>query len=363
MTFENRYTRSERLLHRLAFRTGPAQIALADIEDRMFRSTLAAITPSRPVFITALPRAGTTLLLDLCDKSPEFTSHHYSDMPFLLIPMLWKRFSTGFRRIDMPRERAHGDGVMINTESPEAFEEMIWKQFWPEHYADDRIRPWGGEDHPEFFAFMRSHIRKIVAVHRRGAPDRTARYVSKNNLNIARIGLLLREFPDGVVVVPFRHPMQHAASLLRQHLNFLEVHRSDPFAREYMEAIGHYDFGANLRPVDFAGWLDNGPRPDPTGLSFWLEYWIAAYRHLLGESRGNRQIHLLSYERLCSAPESGLERFAGLLGAVSATPFIESAATIHTAAPHPTDSGDDTASDLILRATALHTELLAASAI
>jgi hypothetical protein len=39
-------------------------------------------------------------------------------------------------------ERAHGDGLKVSSRSPKAFEEMVWKQFWTEHYRQDHIRPW-----------------------------------------------------------------------------------------------------------------------------------------------------------------------------------------------------------------------------
>ena len=118
MAFENRYSSIDRLLHKFAFSTRKAQIGLADLEDVMFRHRLARHELDRPLFITALPRAGTTLLLELCVASGTFASHTYRQMPFVLIPMLWNRFSEGFRRSDMPRERAHGDGMLVSVDSP-----------------------------------------------------------------------------------------------------------------------------------------------------------------------------------------------------------------------------------------------------
>ena len=36
-------------------------------------------------------------------------------------------------------ERAHGDGILINTESPEAFEEVFWRTF-KDSDQDTRIK-------------------------------------------------------------------------------------------------------------------------------------------------------------------------------------------------------------------------------
>jgi hypothetical protein len=326
MAFENRYSIVERLLHRLAFATRRAQIGLGDLEDMLFRARLARYALDRPLFITALPRAGTTLLLELCVASGAFASHTYRHMPFVLVPMLWDRVSRGFRRDDAPRERAHGDGMLVSADSPEAFEEMAWMAFWPKHYRRDRIAPW--------------------------------RYASKNNLNIARIAWLARHFPDALVVIPFRDPLQQCASLHRQHLNFLGIHRRDAFAKRYMQGIGHFEFGADLRPVDFDGWLDRATHRDPREMGFWLEYWCAAYRSLLAAATD--RVRLLDYDALCADPGAGLERLAQFIQVEPQGALLAQAARIRAPSPHDIDgaSFDD---KLVEEATALHARLAALS--
>ena len=246
------YSTLDRALHRVAFNTYAAQVSLADLEDRLYGKQMAHCDATRPVFVTALPRAGTTLLLECCAQLPEFASHCYRDMPFVLIPCLWSRFSARFQQTADSRERAHGDGMLINFDSPEALEEVLWQAFWKRHYGNDRIVPWQDEEDDEFADFFRGHLRKIILL-RRGDEAPQARYVSKNNLNIARTRLLHKLFPESSIVVPFRHPLHHASSMVEQHRNFLRIHEDDSFASEYMRAIGHYDFGANLRPIDFGG--------------------------------------------------------------------------------------------------------------
>ena len=122
--------------------------SLSGIESRVYKTPLSGIEITKPVFITALPRAGTTLLLELCVETGYFASHTYRDMPFVLTPLLWERFSRLFKRSENPRERAHGDGMMISMDSPEAFEEIIWKGYWPSRYLADRIVPWTEPDFP-----------------------------------------------------------------------------------------------------------------------------------------------------------------------------------------------------------------------
>ncbi len=333
---ETSYSTLDRCLHHVAFKTyTTAQVSLADIEDRLFARQLAACKADRPVFITALPRAGTTLLLECCVKLDGFASHSYRDMPFVLIPCLWSRFSAMFQKAGSLRERAHGDGMLIDFDSPEALEEVLWKTFWRKHYLNDCIIPWQDENDDEFSDFFRSHMRKIILL-RSGQDTHGMRYVSKNNLNIARIPTLRRLFPDSVIVVPFREPLHHAASLLNQHRNFLKIHQEDPFACEYMRAIGHYDFGKNLRPIDFEGWFHKRQSQDAESLAFWLEYWVATYRHLLTRKE---DLFFLSYEALCEAPEAGLRRLAETIGSKIGDAYMSVAATVRPARMREVDTG------------------------
>jgi hypothetical protein len=329
------YSALDRALHRVAFATYPVQADLADIEDRMYASRLAASASERPVFITSLPRAGTTLLLECCAALDEFASHSYRDMPFVLIPALWGNFSAAFRREGRLQPRAHGDGMQIDFDSPEALEEVLWTTFWKEQYLPDRIRPWPVKPRETFTRFFASHMRKIAYV-RRGERAAHVRYISKNNLNVARVPLLHQMFAGATVIVPVRAPLDHASSLLEQHRQFTALHARDEFASRYMEAIGHFDFGKHLRPVDFGGWYDGRSARDAMSLAFWLEYWVAAYRHLLTADRA--QLHFLDYDRLCVEPASGLRRLADRIDCRDRDRLLAAAETIRPARARTVDT-------------------------
>lgn len=303
MNFENQYGVLDRLLHRLAFSTFQAQLGLADLESALFRKELRKVDGSRPVLITGLPRSGTTALLGAFASTQTFAAHTYRDMPFVLCPMLWGTLAKPFRRRDNPRERAHADGIQISLDSPEAFEEVLWKTFFPERYRGETLPVWQDVKRREFAKAFRDHSRRIVALRRRGGRH-PRRYVSKNNLNLARIPALWDALPDARVLVPFRDPIQHAASLRHQHVRFTGMHADDPFARRYMEAIGHYDFGANLRPIDFDGWTGATPDlPGPEHLAYWVRYWIATYRHVLQHEVDRKRLGLIRFEALGERPD------------------------------------------------------------
>lgn len=330
----NSFSGLDRALYYLAFETTTAQIALADVEDSMFSKELSTCSSERPVFITALPRAGTTLLLECFASTSEFATHCYRDMPFVLVPTLWHRFSKYFQTTVESQERAHGDGMQVTPDSPEALEEVVWKVFWKRHYHKDRIIPWVHETDQEFEEFFHSHMHKMVMLRRQQGVE-GVRYLSKNNLNIARTMMLKRLFPDSTILIPFRDPVNHAASLLKQHLNFLLIHQEDRFASDYMRAIGHYDFGENLRPIDFDGWFDLRTSKEADSLAFWIEYWIATYKHLLAEE--NCFHHFLDYDAFCKQPEPSLKVLAEVVGSRYPKALVASANRVYHREPKEID--------------------------
>lgn len=334
-----RYSFLERILYRFAFLTKSSQIAFADLEEQIFTKHLKAINHRKPVFITALPRTGTTLLLNICTQLNEFASHNYRDMPFILIPMLWNRISSKFQYTEAWQERAHGDGLLVNADSPEAFEEMIWMAFWKKQYHEDRIIPW---DHncdkdiiAEFLKFYKKHMQKIIAL-RQNSNNTVKRYISKNNNNIARLNMLTNQFPEATILIPFRDPIQQAASLLRQHQNFLKLHDEDRFACDYMKAIGHFDFGKNLKPIDFDRWLQHTDIIESNTLIFWIKYWIAVYGYI--NAVVDENTIMLSYDELCRAPREGLAKMAEVLDIKDRNTFVNQASIIRAPRLHQVDA-------------------------
>src|SRR5262249_7650400 len=149
--------------------------------------------------------------------------------------------------------------------------------FWPQHYGAHRIEPWTErERNGSFEHFLRAHMRKLVGgLASAAAEPAPRRYLAKNNASIARIALLSRLFPACQIVIPFREPRAHVASLMRQHARFTALHARDRFALDYMNWLGHFEFGAALRPINFGGWCDM-LTVDATGSAdFWLTYWGA----------------------------------------------------------------------------------------
>mgnify|MGYP000651317317 CR=1 FL=1 len=308
--FVNRYSQLDRLLHHLAFSSWDIQVSVADLEDRLFASKLKAVNIGPPLFVTALPRSGTTLLLELLESTGEFAAHRYRDMPFVLLPLLWRTFFRRFSTAQEAQERAHKDGMMVSIESPEAFEEIVWRAFWPTRYKAREIKPWSDKTKARFTDFFTRYQHKMIALRQQELPD-VHRYLSKNNQNICRLPLIRETCPGAKFLIMLRDPINTARSLLNQHRNFLALHADDAFGKRYMEAIGHYDFGANLKPINFGGWLGEWQNSDALTLDFWLRYWCAVYETIMKDP--NKDCIIVSYERLLAAPADNLEKIAAAI--------------------------------------------------
>ncbi len=271
----NTYSAGERMIHMLAFFSRTLQKLAARTDDFIFGLLKGDSENRSPIFITSLARGGTTALLNAFSALPVVSTHTYRDMPFITAPYLWSRMSAPFRRRVRRKERAHGDGLEIDLDSPEAFDEVYWKLYWPEKYREDEISLWcASDDKTEATSRLRACFRKIAHIRQRPL----SRYLSKNNANIARLRLIPRAFPDAYLVVPVRHPAPHAASLLRQHRNFIALQSNDDFVRRYMRDIGHLEFGLLHTPISFDG-FDHSAR-DPDSPDYWLAYWIASFREV-----------------------------------------------------------------------------------
>lgn len=299
------YSPLDRLLHRLALGNRAVAELTADLDRLVARQHVAnADAAGPPVFITGLARSGTTILLQALHASGTFRSLTYADMPFVLAPNLWKKLRGNRAKTTGAHERAHGDRIQVDEQSPEAFEEVFWRIADGDAYlAEDHLAAHepDGTTLEEFRAF----VARVV-----GASG--LRYLSKNNSNLLRLDALHRAFPEAIVLIPFRDPVQHAHSLMRQHQRFLETQAEDPFVLDYMNWLGHREFGQGHLPFRFDDDTRVSPDLPPDDLRYWIAQWIDAYRHVRNHLAPG--CHLVCYEELCTGDSRILETLGAICG-------------------------------------------------
>ena len=345
------YSHLDRVVHNIAFGPRILQRILVSLEATLFSNRYRDIPLQKPVFVTSLPRAGTTILLESIYRLPTYATHTYRDMPFLLTPVLWHKFNKNFQRRATERERIHGDGLRISEDSPEAFEEVLWHKLYPHKYQNKRIGLWKTAD-SNFTTFLCDHMKKVIFL-RSSKKTNVQRYLSKNNANIARIPALREMFADAIILVPVRDPFEHAISMHRQHTNFCNQHEKEPFIKKYMADIGHFEFGQLHRPIQFEKFnkLSNGFKS--LDVNYWLAYWIAAFDHL----KRFDDIDFLRYESFANSGFSSMTTLCQHLD-IEVTPEEIMYASEAIRAQPPTRKNDYTfRQDLSEQAEKLHIEL------
>lgn len=288
---KSHYTIFDRVLHRLALNFNSIAELSFDLDQKSIRQTRGDIVSKRHVFVAGLARAGTTVLMRRFYSTERYRSLTYRDMPFVLAPNSWRRLSSLSNRQIEYSERAHGDSLKINLDSPESFDEVFWRVFSGGDYLfQDYMIPYKPKQE-----ILEKYLEYVGAIlHAQERP--CDRYLSKNNNNILRLAAIREIFPNALILIPYRSPVQQASSLLGQHENFCELQAKDKFTLSYMTWLGHHEFGIDHRPFRFRE-TDGGHYPINT-LNYWLQLWCDTYSWL--EENAGDSVMFVCYEDLCS---------------------------------------------------------------
>tara|TARA_Y100000591_G_C21815945_1_gene690722 strand:+ start:775 stop:1740 length:966 start_codon:yes stop_codon:yes gene_type:complete len=263
------YSTIQKFLHDLVLSKKIIITSLFELEKIFYLKNKDIINQAH-VFITGLPRSGTTSILNFLFFSGEYSSLTYRNMPFVLSP----NFSKLFHKKNTPKkERVHGDGITFDINSPEAFDEVFFNN------DEDFIKN-------ELLNFL-----QLVLL-----SDNKVKYLSKNNLNYKRIKLINSILPNSIFLIPIREPLQHAYSLLNQHLHFSQLQKDNDFIRRYMNYLGHNEFG-----LDHKQWNNSINYQDRNKIDYWLEQWFLFYKDIYKKYKYYTNCHFILYEELPKA--------------------------------------------------------------
>lgn len=330
------YSALDKLLHRLVLGMPMIGEMLADLDG----ATAGPLPkPRAPVFVTGLARAGTTTLMRGLHETGQFASLTYADMPMVMAPNLWARLSRGSQKDRVAKERAHGDGIAVDFDAPEALEEVFWRTHCGRDYitADGLVPHVPGAD---VLADFRAYHARVCK--RYGAP----RYLAKNNNMMLRLLPVVKAMPDARVLVLVRDPVAQAVSLQAQHRRFADA---DAFTRSYMTWLVHHEFGPDQRPFRLPG--QPVPEGDPDRIDYWLTEWIACYGWLqTALAERPDALRPVIYEALTTDPAiwAGIAAFTGLPPDTPAPAFR---------APSPCPVPPEADPGLVARARALYAAL------
>lgn len=292
---------------------------LGDLETFVLKEDLDTQEIDCPIFISGLARSGSTILLEILASHPMVVTHRYQDFPFVHLPYAWHWFLKRATKKDYkPVERFHHDGMIITPESPEAMEEVLWMNFFPDCHEPKQSAVMPAETKaPAFERFYTDHIRKML-LSRSGK-----RYAAKCNYHVSRLLYIKKIFGEVRFVIPVREPKAHIGSLVRQHQRFCKAESDNSKILDYMRRVGHFEFGLDRRPIHLGDtelteqclflWADN------KNAEGYACQWSAIYEWILNllntDPEMTERVYLLSYEDFCKNPSetlTGLFQFCGL---------------------------------------------------
>lgn len=263
------YNLAQKLLHRITLSNKFIKKGMYELEKIFFLEENLTEDPNKHVFISGLPRSGTTLLLEQIYNSGDFGSLTYNDMPYVMSPNIFSKFN---HQLNIKKkERFHKDGIFINLESPEALDEIFFSTYDISKINEEIVN--------YIFLILKKKNKK--------------RYLSKNNLNYKRFETIKKKLFNSIFLIPFRDPLQQSSSLLNQHINFLEMQNKNKFILEYMNFLNHKEFGKNHlswnKPIRFNDFLN---------LNYWLEQWYLFYKNVLNNFKNQQNLLFVCYENL-----------------------------------------------------------------
>jgi hypothetical protein len=307
---ESGYSELSQLLHRMGLNNYYISYKLFKREIRKLRRK--GLTRRKDfVVISGLARAGTTSLMNDLSRIDDFESLSYANMPFLLCPNTWAKFYKPKTR--ELTERSHKDGIMIGLNSNEALEEYFFKVKSNNLFINDsglseyEISQVDYHDYLDYQSIIKNDNSKI--------------YLAKNNNFILRYKSVRKFNDDFLMVILFRDPITHAASLLEKHYDYTQLQKEDPFILEYMDWLGHHEFGKNHKPFVFHS-SEEFIYNDREHLDYWLKNWINYYRYVLTISHPNTI--LINYESYCVDPKATIETILEKIGITTKLPDYES---------------------------------------
>lgn len=247
--------------------------------------------PSRSNFIivTGLARAGTTALTNLLYSPKIFHSISYSNVPFLLAPRIWKMIYNP-KKVRYS-ERAHGDQVLFSENSIEALEEYFFKTKLNDSYITTNSVGKHKVSEQVFSEYL------LYQELFRQADNTT--YLAKNNNFMLRYESFRKFNSCFEIVLMFRNPFDHAWSLKSQHDNFITQQSEDSFVLDYMNWMGHYEFGKNHKYFEFDENFES-QRFGKESIEYWLLIWINYYKYVLKHE--DSQMFFVHYEDLLKFP-------------------------------------------------------------
>ena len=264
------YNLLDKLLHQLFLGNIFIKETCFELEKYFFLNNCEDFTLNNHIFISGMPRAGSTVLLNFIYSSNNFASLTYKDMPFLMSPNLLSFLKT---KKNFKKKRFHNDDISINTMSPEALDQAFLATFSKKELSKN----------------YKDYINLILNNYKR------KRYISKNNNLLNNLNMIVEDFKNSDILILLRDPIQQSNSLLNKHIQFTNMQKENNFILKYMNFLGHHEFGLGHK-----SWFLSKKYDNKNSIDYWLEQWLLYFENILSLLGKNNRISFIDYEKLCT---------------------------------------------------------------
>ena len=241
------------------------------------------------IIISGLARSGTTSLMTSLSEVKNLKSLSYSNMPLVMSPLFWKKFYNP--KNSKLKERSHKDGMSIGLDTVEALEEHFFIVKTNGDFIQDKVlieHEISEEVYNDYLTYQ-----QIVR------EDDSTLYLAKNNNFLLRYKSIRNYNKTFLMVILYRDPLSHAHSLLNQHKEFCKLQKNAGFIEEYMNWLGHHEFGTNQKQFLFSNNMEI-IEGDKFTIDYWLKIWINYYSYVL--TLNSEELILLDYLDYCTNP-------------------------------------------------------------
>ena len=246
------------------------------------------------IFVTGMPRSGTTLLTHIISNFEGVGSFNYSDLPFTKIPFFWSKIKRFYYLKNKSFERPHGDGLKINLSSPDAFEELIWAENIKEYEKGNFSQKLNSEYVNDILKNeLTRSINKILILRKKKI------YLSKGNYNLFRINYIKKILRNSLFIICIRNPLNVIESSIRVHKKFLELDNKNRDFTNEMNELCHFEFGKN-RKDPFGGHLENDE------YKYYEKQWIKTHEMILEKYIDLENVFLIDFDKFVNSPDKSL---------------------------------------------------------
>ena len=248
---------------------------------------------SKHIFLSGMPRSGTTIITHILSNFDDVGTYNYSDLPFFKIPFFWSKVKKFYYLNNKNINRPHGDELKINIYSPDAFEELIWRENLENYNSGSFFKYLDSNyDNLKLKQELIRNISKILLLRKKNI------YLSKGNYNIFRINFIKKIFDRSFFIICIRNPLDVVNSSIKVHKKFIEMNNKNKNFEKEMSELCHFEFGNSRKNITSENFNNNH--------DYYLNQWKVIHNLIKSKYLNTENVYLFNFDNFLSNPTESI---------------------------------------------------------